>query len=335
MNFTNQVKTFFGFSPQKDQQDKYKARAKANGLMSILELSEALQSKDEEILNEVLSTQQLKLSVPCSVNFAISKLQSQEKKLVIKDQIIFDNSNFHGIVFDSEELLATVQKLKGQEVTLNVNHSRNPEHFIGYFSNAKLNTDNQITADIEIDLLNPSFFAQKYAIENGVELGFSIEVSFDWDWDFVIKPTNAEIYGLATTMIPSAPATLTEVDTNDLEQTNKTIMDTPILTPTELEETATPEVETTQATDSTPESETLEANIQIAELNAKHSEELSIYTTLADSKDETIAKLSASLVKTTESLSKANTALKIANQNVADLRAETIKLRKPQSFSNF
>lgn len=344
MDLTKQLKAIFGFSPQKDQQNKYKSKARATGLMSIDELSALLKSKDEEKLSEVLSYENLQLSIPCSVSLAINQVNSEDKTLKLKDQVIFDNSNFHGIVFDPLELAITVKKLEGQSITLNVNHSQNPEHFIGYFSNAKLNKDNQITADIEIDTQNPAFASQKYAIEKGVELGFSIEVRFDWDCEFIVKPTNAEIYGLATTMIPSAPATLTEIDTEDLQSNNTITMDEEKTTKLD---TTTEEVVTNEAVDTTTDTTTdapatteetvdnLAVNIQIAELNTQHSVELEAFKSQLDEKDEAIAKLSKALETQIENLTKANTALQKANTTVSNLNSEILKLRKPQSINNF
>jgi hypothetical protein len=365
MNLNN-IKEIFGISPQKKAQDKYKETAKARGLMSYAQFESLLQSRDFATLSEVMSNSKLKLSIPCSVNFEV--VNSTSHILELKDKVIFDNKNFHYIHFANEELLKTVALLQGQEVDLNVNHSQNPEHYIGSFTNARLNDQDQIVANISIDLDNPSFDAQKYAIKQGGQLGFSIEVEFDWDWDFIIQPINANITGLATTMIPSAPATLTDIDNSELlsgstdptdtksVKQNNLSMDT-TNTPIIVDEVKTEgviveesQVEKTQETETvkTEEATNQESEVQtqdnpVTATPEVKEETLSIPKTVNDSQ---YSKLEANLAETNKNFDSAINMLtniitnlsksqEKTNKSITDLSASIKKLNEPTNLNNY
>jgi hypothetical protein len=227
MDLTKTIKDFLKYSPAQAQQSKYKERAKQRGLLSILELSEVMTSEDKELKQSFFEELQAtkKLSIP--TNFQLSnqdiKLASNSNGQIKKSITIYHNDNFHGIDLSEENLQFAVNN-QNQEI-INVNHSSYPEDAFGYFTNLKIGDDNKsLTADLELDTNHPAFAKQRYAMTQGAELGWSIEVTFGdiilsfKDWSYKFK--DPIITGLASTMIPSAPKTLMQDE--QLEEDNKT-----------------------------------------------------------------------------------------------------------------
>lgn len=228
MDLTQTLKKFLNKSPAVSQQHKYKQRAKQQGLLSILELSEVLSSDDDTLKTEFFEELQAtkKLSIPVEFTLTAQDLQlasSSNKGQIKKKTKIYHNGNFHGIDLSKDDLQYAVDNF--QQEVVNVNHSNYPEDAFGYFTNLSIGSDNEsLSADLELFTDHPAFAKQKYAMTQGAELGWSIEVTFgdvllsfkDWSLQFK-EPT---ITGLASTMIPSAPKTLMQDE--QLEEDNTT-----------------------------------------------------------------------------------------------------------------
>jgi hypothetical protein len=203
------------FSPQKAKQDEYKLRAKAKGLLSFQDL-EFLLSNNSQSLQEILAeNKDLKFTFDTKFNLEIPEGQTELK---LENKIIFDNRNFHNLNLSQDDLeyLAKcfLEDTKEVKLVCNVNHSQFPEDAIGYFESLKAE-NGQIIADMcftELD--NSKFQDQLRACKNGAEFGFSIEIGFDSysvSKSGELKLSEPHLTGLATTLIPSAPATLSEL----------------------------------------------------------------------------------------------------------------------------
>lgn len=229
------------FSPQKAKQDEYKLRAKAKGLLSFQDL-DFLLSNNSQSLQEILAeNKDLKFTLDTKFDLEIPEGQTEFK---LENKVIFDNKNFHNLNLSQDDLeyLASrfLEETKEVKLVLNVNHSQFPEDSIGYFENLEVK-EGQILADICFtDLDNSKFQDQLRACKNGAEFGFSIEICFDSysvSKKGEIKLSEPYLTGLATTLVPSAPATLTalasdKADTKDTKATDTKTADTKKILPT-------------------------------------------------------------------------------------------------------
>lgn len=226
------------FSPQKAKQDEYKLRAKSKGLLSLQEL-DLLLSGTENSLKEILTeNKNLKFTLDTKFNLDIPE-NSNELKL--ENKIIFDNANFHSLKLSKEDLEYLknrfLEETKNDNFKiLNVNHSQYPEDGVGYFVNLEVK-NGQILADINFTDLNNSKLQDQFrAAKNGADFGFSIEICFDSysvSKDGHVNLSEPYLTGLATTLIPSAPATLTNLasDKNEPKTVDPKTVDTKEILP--------------------------------------------------------------------------------------------------------
>lgn len=231
--------------PAKSKQKKYKARAKNKGLLSLSELQRKLDS------NEILSLEELGTAIYAkeqgfeemdidsavvqlgAVNLSkenMSDATEDDGVVTLKDQVIFTNRNFHGLEFTKENLQEVVKNFAEMSKEdpsvggVNANHNQNPEFTHSYFDNLKVSNKDGVlglTADVKLNTNHKAFELQKYSLENdGLEIGFSIEVGFDGvnlkGFNFELEYVNPKLFGCATTCIPSAPGTLTQLQSDNL-----------------------------------------------------------------------------------------------------------------------
>lgn len=213
-------------SPAALKQKAYKARAKNQGLLSSVEVLAMLDSNQFNL--DELQSDSFKMACS-SVKLDSSILENADSdgKLVLKDVIIYTEKNFHNLRITEEgykylnENQSTYFESDPSFQCVNVNHEVYPESAFG--TQDKLTGDSDqgtITADtIELDLNHPAFASQKYALEQDdtVQLGFSIEIGGKAYYDKATKTlwyTEPIITGTATTLVPSAPETLMNMDEN-------------------------------------------------------------------------------------------------------------------------
>ena len=215
-------------SPAGKKQASYKEQAKAKNLLSISELSNQLE-KGEVNITELQSDKDFKVFSD-SIKLDSSFLSQADDKGIVKleNVVIFSEKNFHNlhILETGYQFLAENQAQQVDEnpefACLNSNHTGDyPEQCFGEFTITEMSFDKgEIKANIEMDINHPAFSAQKYAMEQDPELqlGFSIEVGavnggFAYDKkDKAFLYSKPVIVGLATTLIPSAPGTLMNLE---------------------------------------------------------------------------------------------------------------------------
>ena len=203
-------------NPVARSQGKYKKIAKKYGLLSFNAFKEAVKEGEKPDAN--LFTEGLYFDSAILLEAAKKK-----EELVLKDIILFNPNNLNGHYVDPEEIKQWVtdfnQSIEDGDNILNVSHSQNPEDAIGYCDALRFDEDtNNLHGDVHYTRFNNSKFQdQLVAIEENkgnVQMGHSIEFSAeDWDWGergFVFKQTKYK--GIATTLVPSAPQTLIDLD---------------------------------------------------------------------------------------------------------------------------
>ena len=197
--------------PTKIMQNAYEMQAKKKGHLSIDEIVE--QSKQVKC-PAVLTLDALNLAE-----------ESESKVLTLENQVIYDTRNFHEIAFDEKEIKEMISlfnielEANPENGVINVNHSSLPEKAIGLYSNLSYQKVEdghfQLLATIEIDLSKMAFGEQLESIKDGAKLGFSVELMPIMKG----KKLSYKLQGLATTLIPSAAKTLTEIDPTLLDTT--------------------------------------------------------------------------------------------------------------------
>lgn len=218
-------------SPASKKQKAYKKEAKTRGLMSADQFLTLVQ-KDELNLNELHENPKFKLSAE-SVKLSADILKQADENGILKlsNVILYDGKNFHNLTITDGgyNFIASNHQLAVQDNPefdcLNVGHQQEPEYAFGtYTINTCDKINCQLIGDVEMDINHPAFAVQKYALEQDPELqlGLSIEIGGKCEYNKMTKEivyTEPVIMGLATTLIPSAPATLT-----NLEKPKKTTM---------------------------------------------------------------------------------------------------------------
>jgi hypothetical protein len=340
MDLTQTLKKFLNKSPAVSQQHKYKQRAKQQGLLSILELSEVLSSDDETLKTEFFEELQAtkKLSIPVEFTLTAQDLQlasSSNKGQIKKSTKIYHNGNFHGIDLSKDDLQYAVDNF--QQEVVNVNHSSYPEDAFGFFTNLSIGSDNQsLSADLELFTDHPAFTKQKYAMTQGAELGWSIEVTFGdvllsfKDWSFQFK--EPMITGLASTMIPSAPKTLMQDEQLEDNKPNQTDLNGPpqhnINTTNMEEEALDPKVQVQEkledsgSTQDTP----ITDNTQLASINNQLemvTNKLTELQAIATKNQE----LETTLNQQTELLQAFADTITKMSEKIANLEAKTTQLK--------
>lgn len=215
-------------SPAGKKQASYKEQAKAKKLLSILELSKKLEDGTLNI-TELQADDKFKIfSDPIKLDSSILSEADDKGKVKLSNVTIFTEKNFHNlhILEDGYRFLAENQAQFVDEnpdfACVNPNHTGDlPEQSFGEFTITEMNFEKgEIRADIELDINHPAFATQKYALEQDPELqlGFSIEVgAIDGGFAYDVKEkaflySKPVIAGLATTLIPSAPGTLMNLE---------------------------------------------------------------------------------------------------------------------------
>ena len=226
-------------SPAGKKQAGYKKEAKAQNLLSIQELAKKL---EEGTLNitDLQSDDKFRVYGD-SIKLDSTILSEADEKgfIHLENYIIFSEKNFHNLHILEEGykfLLDNQQKMVADNpefACVNPNHTGDyPEQSFGEFTVTEMNfTDGVLKANIDLDINHPAFATQKYALEQDSELqlGFSIEIGaidggFAYDKeDKAFLYSKPVIVGLATTLIPSAPATLTNLDTTDKTTVEETV----------------------------------------------------------------------------------------------------------------
>jgi hypothetical protein len=241
-------------SPASRKQAWYKKQSKKQGLMSLeailnkaqeqgfvnsqdLEtlMEQAKEANNPELIQNLFANHKTKLCLNVPVKVDLDAKMDKDGMIVLENKVIYENGkNWHGLDFSDSEMNDIAENFNSEDneseaKVLNANHSRYPEDAIGEYTNLKVDEQKLIANKILIDANHPSFASQKYVLgKGGVELGFSVELSFEdvmislvtWDLKFV----DPRLKGLATTLIPSAPGTLTdlEVPTETLTKETKT-----------------------------------------------------------------------------------------------------------------
>lgn len=234
-------------SPASRKQAGYKKDSKKKGLLSLEQilskaqetnslnekefealLEEAKNQNNPELITNLFSNNQTKLCLTSAVKVDLGSTEADEDGFIIlTNKTIYENGkNWHNLDLPEKDLSYMVEQFNeepkdSENRVLNSNHSRYPEDSIGEFSNLSIDEE-KVNATIKIDANHPSFASQKYVLSKGdVELGFSIELTFEdvllslKTWEVTYK--DPKLVGLATTLIPSAPGTLTKLDTTDEE----------------------------------------------------------------------------------------------------------------------
>lgn len=217
-------------SPALKKQNAYKKEAKALGLLSAKNLINWLDVNEIEF-DKISNQKGFKLSSTTSYLTAETLNEADENGILkLTDKILYSDKNFHNLKITNDGYDCLAQNRSG-EVTmypeyecLNVDHEQAPQFVIGTYEITKCDKQNgQIIGNIELDINHPAFASQRYVLEKDPELslGLSIEIGGECSYNKLTKEiiyTNPSIQGLATTLIPSAPATLTNLNmpTNNL-----------------------------------------------------------------------------------------------------------------------
>ncbi len=187
-------------------------------------MEQAKEANNPELIQNLFANHKTKLCLNVPVKVDLDTKMDKDGMIVLENKVIYENGkNWHGLDFSDSEMNDIAENFNNEDneseaKVLNANHSRYPEDAIGEYTNLKVDEQKLIANKILIDANHPSFASQKYVLgKGGVELGFSVELSFEdvmislvtWEMKFV----DPRLKGLATTLIPSAPGTLTDLET--------------------------------------------------------------------------------------------------------------------------
>jgi hypothetical protein len=217
MNFFKKMFLMEGENPATRKQKAYRNLAKRRGLLSFNDISQALKD-GEEIRGQKISLESVTIE-----SLTILEASKNQSKLDLKDVTLFSPNNLNNHYIGSEELKKMVEKFNkdGAEKVhdlLNINHSQNIEDALGSFSNIRYDEEaNLIKGDVSVERFNNSKLQDMLSALNeskDLQLGLSIEFTaedyeiVDSQWGF----SETTLVGLALTLTPSAPQTLTSLE---------------------------------------------------------------------------------------------------------------------------
>lgn len=341
-------------SPAGKKQSAYKSQAKRKGLLSaanIVTLSEGGDFNFEELSqkpNFKISSSSIKMSAD------ILSHADENGILKLTDVVLFDEKNFHnlkitdaGYAFLSKDHTLSVAE-NPEFDCLNVNHQQEPEFAFGSYEITSCDIKlRQIRGTIEMDINHPAFAEQRYSLEkdSDLELGLSIEIGGVCSFDKLTKEiiySEPKLMGLATTLIPSAPNTLTHMDTNKLASENEATdsldqLNQGLGLPTDRQKTilsmepekTTPDVNVEGAgTPPTPEATPSTESDASAEETENLKSRIDALEAKSKDQDEVIAMQATILSKITSQLSQASSTLSTVNKQV-------VAMKKPSSINTF
>jgi hypothetical protein len=220
MNFIKKLLFFESDSPAVRKQRAYKNLAKRRGLLSYNDIADALKD-GEEIRGQKISFESVLID-----SATILEANKTQDTLKLTDVVLFSPNNLNNHYIGSDELKKMVDEFnesavdKAQDI-LNINHSQNIEDALGTYSNVKYDEDtNTIKGDLVVERFNNSKLQDMLAVlseSKDIQLGLSIEFTaedyevVDGRWGF----TETTLVGLALTLTPSAPQTLTNLNSVD------------------------------------------------------------------------------------------------------------------------
>jgi hypothetical protein len=345
----NIFKNLFGIiteaeNPAGRKQKNYRALAKKRGLMSLAESVEAVKEGENLKGGKFIAE---------TINVVESKafLESVAKKQTIslKNVVLFSPNNLNGHYIPTEDMKNMVDQFNAEGVDktfdiLNIDHSMLTQDALGSYSNLVFDEEyNQILGDVEISRFNNSKLGDMIAAldENpDMQLGLSIEfMADDYDYEdgtFAFKETT--LCGLALTLSPSAPQTLTttKLDTASVTTTVSETGSTTVLQNGGIDTATMITVKNSEKAKETlskldDEPKPLQVEVKVTEMETVKAEMLNLET----AKQEAITGKEAIIVELAETKESYEKALKTALETIRKLTETTnLQNEKLKSFDS-